>query len=82
MNKVDKLLALKPMDYRMLFVKFERENAASAFVNVLLDGTHLTWFTSEAETQEEVNKDGEAFVETNKYKESYASFFNKGVGAC
>ena len=64
---------LKDLDYQILFVRFKRD-VQSAFVNVTLDGWHLTWFNSAAETEEEFAKDCEEFVESAKYKEAYNAF--------
>lgn len=58
---------LKEMTYRILFVKFER-NANSTYVNVLLDGCHLSSFYSDAQTKEQFEKHCLAFTMTEEYK--------------
>lgn len=65
---------LKPMEHQIFFVRFVR-TAQSRFVNVLLDGSHLAYFTSDAETEEQFGEECEAFAASEKYKTAYKEFF-------
>lgn len=64
---------LEEMNYQKFFVRFVRDEG-SGVVNVLLDGSHLTWFLSYATTQAVFETDCEDFSQTKKFKESEEKF--------
>lgn len=74
--KTFEVTGLKPMDYRILFVRFQREKH-STFVNVLLDGWHLTWFNCDALTEEDFAEACDQFSTSEKYKEAYNKFMGR-----
>lgn len=72
------IMDLKPMEYQMVFVRFQREKY-STFVNVLLDGCHLAWFLCDALTEEEFEKACEEFTASEKYRTSYNEFMGRDL---